>query len=86
MTPTPNTKHQPSTHFQPYEKLLIGWIVGAAWLECRACRDDNDETTAQHLPPTTVSPCLQGGMGANRPVTISMMTPSKKGEGREGRR
>jgi len=30
----------------------------------------------QHLPPTTVSPCLQGGSGANGPVTTSMMTTS----------
>ena len=34
----------------------------------------------QHLAPTTVSPCSQGGMGANRPATISTMTMSKKGE------
>ena len=74
-------KHQPSTCFQPYEKLLIGWIVGAVWLECQVCRDDEDETAAQHLSPTTASPCSQGGMGANGPVTISTMTTSKKGDG-----
>ena len=85
MTPTPNVKHQPSTHFQPYEKLLIGWIVGAAWLEHQAHRDDEDETAAQHLPPSTASSCLQDGTGANRPVTISTTMLSKKGEEREGR-
>jgi hypothetical protein len=62
--------------------------MGVAWLECQVHRDDEDETTAQHPPPTTVSPCSQGGIGANRPVTISMTMPSKKEEGRrdEGRR
>jgi len=79
-------KHQSSTHFQPYEKLLIGWIMGAAWLEYQVCRDDKDEIAAQHPPPTTASPCLQGGMGANGPVTISITMLGKKGEGREGRR
>jgi hypothetical protein len=82
--PTPNAKHRPSTRFQPYEKLLVGWIVGAAWLECQARRDDEDETAAQHPPPTTASPCSQGGTGANGPVTISTTMPSKKGEGGRG--
>jgi hypothetical protein len=32
-------------------------------------RDEESETAAQHPPPTTVSPCSQGGSGANGPVT-----------------
>jgi len=44
-----------------YKQPLIGWIVDAAWLECQACRDE-DETAPQHLPPTTASPCSWGGL------------------------
>jgi hypothetical protein len=58
-------RHPPHT----YEQLLVGWIVGAAWLEHQARRDEKDETAPQHPPPTTVSLCSQGGSGANGPVT-----------------
>ena len=34
----------------------------------------------EHPAPTTVSPCLQGGMGGNRPATISTTMMSKKRE------
>lgn len=54
-----------------YEQLLVGWIAGVAWLQPQTCGDKEDETTLQHLPPTTASPCLQGGSGANGPVTTS---------------
>ena len=62
-------KHQPSTYSQPYDQLLIGLIVDADWLECHAPRDKEDDTAPQRPPPTTVSPCSQGGLGANGPVT-----------------
>jgi hypothetical protein len=46
-------------------------------LRATACRVDRGCSSArtpgaqrcQHLPPTTASPCLQGGSGANGPVT-----------------
>jgi hypothetical protein len=57
-----------STH--AYEQLLIGWIVGAARLQRQVHGDEADETAPQHLPPTTASPCLQGGLGANGPSSL----------------
>ena len=52
MTPTPNAKHQPSTHSQPYDQLLVGLIMGAVQLECHAPRDEEDDTAPQHPAPT----------------------------------
>ena len=66
-------------------KILMSTGPSHPWVDsCSALahEDKVDKMEPQHLPPTTASPCSQGGSGANRPVTISMTMTSKKGEGR----
>ena len=56
------------THPCHCEQLLTWGIMGANGHKNTA---ENGEGTAQHLPPTTVGICLQGGPGANRHVTTN---------------
>jgi hypothetical protein len=48
----------------------MGWIVGATWVHRQVHGDEVDNMTPQHPPPTTASPCLQGGSGANGPSPL----------------
>jgi hypothetical protein len=48
-----------TTHPQPHEQLLVGWIVDGPTITMTE-GDGGDATTT-----TAASPCLQGGRGDN---------------------